>query len=145
MQFRKLSFLTNSLLKCTFIVLLLPSTFLFIFRLTFDGVQSALRLGPFVKLHVGDSKNWGCSVPHLCFTAQQKPYRHINRIKDDHIHFTNGARVWSQASPSEICVEQSSNRTGFTPNTSVFACEYHSTYSPHSYFIRLQLTLCRAS
>jgi hypothetical protein len=40
------------------------------------------------------------------------------------------ARVRSQISLYEICGEQSGPRTGFSPGTSPFPCQYHSTIFP---------------
>jgi len=45
---------------------------------------------------------------------------------------TAEARVRSQISLYEICGEQSGTRTGFSPDTSRFPCQYHSTNAPHS-------------
>ena len=41
------------------------------------------------------------------------------------------AWVWSQVSPSEICSGQNDNVSGFSPSTSVFPCQYHSTNAPY--------------
>ena len=40
---------------------------------------------------------------------------------------TAEARVRSRVGPREICGEQSGTATGFTPSTSVFPCQFHST------------------
>jgi len=40
------------------------------------------------------------------------------------------AQVRIQAGPCRICSRQSDTKTGFSPNTSVFPCQYHSTH-PH--------------
>ena len=45
---------------------------------------------------------------------------------------TAEARVLSQASPCEICDEQSVTGTGFSPSTSVFSREYNFTSTPYS-------------
>jgi len=39
-------------------------------RLIFDGVQSVMRLGPHVEVHVGDSKKWGYYVPNRSFSVR---------------------------------------------------------------------------
>jgi hypothetical protein len=51
------------------------------------------------------------------------------------------ARVPSQASPCKISGGQSVIGTGFSPSTSVFPCQYHSTIAPYS-FIHLPHTRC---
>jgi hypothetical protein len=51
------------------------------------------------------------------------------------------ARGQSQASPSRICVVQGGTVTGFSPSSSDFPCQYHSTNAPYS-FIHLPPTLC---
>ena len=45
---------------------------------------------------------------------------------------TAGDRDRSQISPCEMCGEQGGNRTGYSPNTSVFPCQYHSANAPYS-------------
>jgi hypothetical protein len=45
---------------------------------------------------------------------------------------TAEAHVRSQASPSEIFGGQSGNGTGFSPSTSTFPRQYHSTIAPYS-------------
>ena len=45
---------------------------------------------------------------------------------------TADARVRSRVSPCDICCGQSGTVTGFSPSTSVFACQYHSTNAPYS-------------
>ena len=44
--------------------------------------------------------------------------------------FTAEARIRSRVSPCEICGGQSGNGTGFSPSTSVFPCQFHSTGAP---------------
>jgi hypothetical protein len=41
--------------------------------------------------------------------------------------FTAEARVRSQADPCEICSGQSGSGTGFSPGTSAFPCQHHSS------------------
>jgi len=45
---------------------------------------------------------------------------------------TAGDRDRSQVSPCEMCGEQGGNRTGCSPSSSVFTCQYHSTNAPYS-------------
>ena len=46
---------------------------------------------------------------------------------------TAEARIQSQASPCNIYGGQSGTGTGFSPTTSVFPCQYHSTSTPYTY------------
>jgi hypothetical protein len=46
---------------------------------------------------------------------------------------TAEARVQSQANPGGFCVGQNGTGTGFSPSTSVFPCQYHSTIAPYSF------------
>jgi hypothetical protein len=46
------------------------------------------------------------------------------------------AQVRFQASPCRICGRQSGTRTGFSPITSVFPYQYHSTYHLYAVFTR---------
>lgn len=42
-------------------------------------------------------------------------------------HSLRKPRVQSEVSPGGICSEQSGTGTGFSPGTSAFPCQYHST------------------
>ena len=57
---------------------------------------------------------------------------------------TADARVRYQVSPCEICSTQNGTVAGFSPSTSVFPCQYHSTNSPYP-FIHLPPTLYNVS
>ena len=57
---------------------------------------------------------------------------------------TAEVRVQSQANPCHICGAQSATSTGFSPSTSGFPCQYHSTIAPYP-FIHLPLTLYNVS
>jgi hypothetical protein len=45
---------------------------------------------------------------------------------------TAEARVRAPVDPCEICGGQSGTRAGFSPSSTVFPCQYHSTISPYS-------------
>jgi hypothetical protein len=51
---------------------------------------------------------------------------------------TAEVQVRSQFSSREICDEQSGTETGFSPSTSIFPCQFHSTGAPlHGKTIKL--------
>jgi len=58
--------------------------------------------------------------------------------------FTAETRVWSQSNTCEVGGGQSGTVTGFSPSTSVFPCQYHSTNAPYP-FIHLPPTIYNVS
>ena len=80
-----------------------------------------------VKLRSGEN-------PQSCATVQAASRRSL----------TVEARVRSQACRYGFCGGQSVSVTGFSPSTSVFPCQYHSTNAPYS-FILLPPTLYNVS
>jgi hypothetical protein len=44
-----------------------------------------------------------------------------------HWPLITGVQVQSQANPRGICGGQSGTKTGYSPRTSVFPCQHHST------------------
>ena len=47
--------------------------------------------------------------------------------------FTTKAQIQSQAGPFWIYSRESDTMIGFSPSTSVFPCQYHSTIAPYSF------------
>jgi len=45
----------------------------------------------------------------------------------NHWPLTKGVQAQSQANTHGICRGQSGTKTGYSPRTSVFPCQYHST------------------
>ena len=62
-----------------------------------------------------------------------------------HQPFTTETQFQTQASPCKISGECRGTGTGFSPNTSVFTCEYHSTNVPHTHSIKLSPMLYKLS
>jgi hypothetical protein len=58
--------------------------------------------------------------------------KHAIAQADSRWTLTADARVHAPVSPCGICDGQSGTGTGFSPSSSVFACQYHSTIAPHS-------------
>jgi len=58
-----------------------------------------------------------------------------------HQSFTTKTQFRTQASPCNICGERRGTGTGFSLNTSVFTCEYHSGNVAHTRPIKLSAML----
>jgi len=54
----------------------------------------------------------------------------------DHQSFTTKIQFQNQSSPCKICGEWRGTGTGFSPNTSVFTCEYHFSNVPHTHPVK---------
>jgi hypothetical protein len=58
---------------------------------------------------------------------------------------TAEAQVRSRVSPCEICGRQSGTGTGFSPNTSIFPCQFHSSGAPLLVKMKKKLSISSSS
>ena len=84
---------------------------------------SNLKKSAFVKKKITilfsatSQRNWALSGRAIAQAASRQP-------------LTAEARVRSRVSPCGICGGQSGTRTDFSPSTSTFPCQFHTTGAP---------------